>query len=234
MEEIWKTVEGWGSKYQVSNLGRLKNINSGKLITQTKNERGYHVVRLYHLGVKKTLRVHRMAAICFIENPHNLPEVNHIDGNKGNNCVDNLEWNSRKENELHYFLNHAGKNVSPILQIKDGRVIAEFENYQVASAFLGIPSFRLNAILLRKHRTKTWHGFAFIFKDSINLVDYPLPAAQPPAQVGEDAVEKEIVFANHLKCLLKIAGGKVEVVGAVNGYGDAIPSDEIKITDKSS
>lgn len=96
MEE-WKTIEGY-ENYEVSTAGQVRNKKTGKILKQWKNNRGYLKVNLCKNGKQKCFSVHRLVAIHFITNPHNLPEVNHINENKEDNSVDNLEWCTRQYN----------------------------------------------------------------------------------------------------------------------------------------
>lgn len=97
MKEIWETVKGY-EKYVVSNLGKVKQ-NEIEVKTY-QDKRGYVRVSLNN-GKANTCLVHRLVAEAFIPNPENKPEVNHIDGNKQNNCISNLEWVTRGENVRH-------------------------------------------------------------------------------------------------------------------------------------
>lgn len=99
MEEIWKPV-ACNENYEVSNFGNIRNLK-GHLLSQHDNGHGYKNVSLYYKGSHKILYVHRVVAEAFIENPENKSEVNHLDGNKGNNIVSNLEWCTRSENGKH-------------------------------------------------------------------------------------------------------------------------------------
>lgn len=112
MEEIWKDIEGYEGLYQVSNIGRVKSLEkyvktgggyglhflSERILKQGKGSRGYLQVRLGNGKKQKMFAVHRLVAQAFIPNPDSLPQVNHKDENKENNCVDNLEWCSSKYN----------------------------------------------------------------------------------------------------------------------------------------
>lgn len=104
MKEIWKDVEGYEGCYQVSNFGRVKSLGNGKThnsserILKGNNIKGYLVVNLSKEGNKKQYLIHRLVAQAFIPNPNKLLQVNHIDEDKTNNKVSNLEWCSAKYN----------------------------------------------------------------------------------------------------------------------------------------
>ena len=97
MEE-WRDIKGYEGKYQVSNLGRVKSRHK---ILKPNNVKGYLYVYPSKNSKKEALKVHRLVAEAFIDNPENKPEVNHIDGNKENNRVENLEWCTKSENMQH-------------------------------------------------------------------------------------------------------------------------------------
>ena len=101
--EIWKPIAGTNGFIEVSNEGRIRSLLRGEprvLKTQVDNK-GYHRIRVTIEREKMSYKVHREVARAFIENPGNLPQVNHKDGNKNNNTVDNLEWCTNKENAYH-------------------------------------------------------------------------------------------------------------------------------------
>ena len=100
MKERWLLIDNWDN-YAVSNMGKIKNVRTGKEIKQVENKNGYLMVSICQNGKKATFRVHRLVALMFIPNPENKEEVNHINGDKKNNCVSNLEWNTHKENDNH-------------------------------------------------------------------------------------------------------------------------------------
>ena len=95
--EIWKTIEDFPN-YEVSNFGNVRNSSKNKLMTVSLRKNGYCVVKLSFNGISKECRVHRLVAKTFIDNPNNLPHVNHKDEDKTNNNVWNLEWCDRKYN----------------------------------------------------------------------------------------------------------------------------------------
>jgi len=111
MNEEWKDIKEVDGDYQISNLGRIrrakacigkgsKTTHIGKILKTEINPNGYEIWQLKHRGLR--FRVHRLVADRFIPNPENKPHVNHKDGNKQNNSVNNLEWSTMEENNNHY------------------------------------------------------------------------------------------------------------------------------------
>lgn len=101
--EIWKPIEGTKGYIEVSNKGRVRSLLSGtpRFIKTQKDGKGYHRIRVTIDRVKLSFKLHREVAKAFIDNPCSLPQVNHKDGNKDNNNVDNLEWMTNRENAHH-------------------------------------------------------------------------------------------------------------------------------------
>ena len=149
--EIWKDIKDYEGLYQVSNWGRVKSLNyngTGKqrLMTPVKTKKGYLLVHLSKNGESKTCRVHRLVAEAFLENPDNLPEVNHKDEDKTNNFVflnedgtvnkkkSNLEWKNHIDNCNHGTRNERvakantnGKCSKKVLQLSlTGELICEY------------------------------------------------------------------------------------------------------------
>lgn len=85
--------------------GRLDN-RKGKLLKPKTDKYGYNVVTLSKNGIRKTYTIHRLVALTYLPNPENKPTVNHIDGNKQNNTVENLEWADYKEQKIHAWENN--------------------------------------------------------------------------------------------------------------------------------
>ncbi|UOW66895.1 NUMOD4 motif-containing HNH endonuclease [Paraclostridium bifermentans] len=110
MKEIWEEVPGFEGKYKVSNLGQVKTfnfMNTGKerVLKLTPDRKGYLKVNLYGKDKHINMQVHRLVAQAFIPNQENKPQVNHKDGNKQNNKINNLEWVTNQENIIHAHKN---------------------------------------------------------------------------------------------------------------------------------
>ena len=103
-KEIWKDIPNYEGLYQISDTGRIKSLKRNIILKPSTNKNYFKII-LCKNGSKKTYFIHRLVAIAFISNPKNLLEVNHIDGNKLNNNVNNLEWCTRKENVEHSIRN---------------------------------------------------------------------------------------------------------------------------------
>lgn len=97
----WRTIEEFPI-YEVSNTGVVRNKRTKKEKKPNISEKGYELIKIYvKTGTAYKRRIHRLVAQAFIPNPENKPEVNHKDGNKRNNAVNNLEWVTQKENYEH-------------------------------------------------------------------------------------------------------------------------------------
>lgn len=117
MEEIWRPIKNFEGLYEVSNCGRVKSLSKtwvgGRGVIRSKDEtflklsnnnsKKYYRAGLSKNGKCKWFSVHRLVLSAFSENVNNLPEINHIDGNKSNNNLDNLEWISVSDNTKHAF-----------------------------------------------------------------------------------------------------------------------------------
>lgn len=102
MNEIWKDIPGYENKYQVSNLGNVYSYKHKRILKPYVVRKGYLRVDLFDKNfTRRHQKVHRLVATAFIPNPENKPQINHIDGNTGNNVVTNLEWCTNDENQKH-------------------------------------------------------------------------------------------------------------------------------------
>ena len=106
--ETWKKIKGW-EHYEVSDLGNIRNSKK-EILKPFDNGNGYLIIRLSKNGKQTKHRVSRIVAQTFIYNKENKNQVNHIDGNKKNNCVSNLEWSTSRENIEHAYNSGLTKN----------------------------------------------------------------------------------------------------------------------------
>lgn len=127
MNEIWKDVKGYEKLYSVSNEGRVKNKYTGKILKPSNDKDGYLLLGLRQNKKTNMKRVHRLVAEAFINNDEHKPQVNHIDGNKINNCVNNLEWCTDMENKHHAYKTglYSGKKRSGY--ISKGKTVEQYD-----------------------------------------------------------------------------------------------------------
>ncbi len=143
MMETWKNIKGYESLYEVSNLGRVRTIKSGRIKRQPIHWKGYPMITLRRpVQICKSYRTHRLVAEAFIENPNNYPQVNHINGIKTDNRAENLEWCNNSMNQQHSIKN--GLRVMPkSLESVRSRILLHLEmgiycNGMEAAAMLGV------------------------------------------------------------------------------------------------
>lgn len=147
MEEIWKDIKGYEGLYQISNFGRVKSLkrktlNSkclyDKILNNRINHNGYFMIFLSKNKKIKGFRINRLVAEAFLPNPNNKPQVNHKDGNKTNNRIDNLEWCTAKHNTQHAIKNglRTNKYHREIVQCDlDNNLIKEWHSIKEATNF---------------------------------------------------------------------------------------------------
>lgn len=104
-KEVWKDIAGYEGIYQVSNKGYVRNITKKphRVLKNFADKKGYLMVKLYKNGTKSTKKVHRLVAFAFIPLVEGKTQINHIDGDKQNNVVENLEWADNSDNQKHSF-----------------------------------------------------------------------------------------------------------------------------------
>ena len=150
MKEQWKDIADFDN-YEVSDLGRVRNKKTKRILRLVKDSGGYVQVNLYNDGERKSIKIHRLVASTFIPNPLNLPQINHIDENKTNNNVENLEWCSAQYN-IDY------SQSKPVNQYSlDGIYIATYKSIKEASRTTGTD--QTGIVDCCKGRLKTSGGF---------------------------------------------------------------------------
>lgn len=164
MEE-WKDIEGYEGLYQVNNTGKVISLNYNRTgeVRELKpmvDRYGYLYVNLSKNGKYKSKKIHRLVAEAFIPNPNNLPEVNHKDECKTNNCVENLEFCSAVYNSNYGTRNERIRK--PILQFFYDGTYKVWSSVKEASVILGIDSSAITKVC--KGRLKTTGGYKWKYK----------------------------------------------------------------------
>lgn len=185
-KEVFRDVLGYEGLYQVSNYGRVKSLErknifycglrkehlerptKEKFLNYNKSNRGYLQVCLTKNGKSKTYTVHRLVAKAFLPNLKNKKQVNHIDGNKENNNIDNLEWVTSSENNKHAFITGLNKphNMRKVNQYDlQGNFIKQWNSI---TDFLKENSLNLknsNITTCCKGKRKNAYGFIWKYAD---------------------------------------------------------------------
>lgn len=186
--EIWKDITGYEGTYQISNYGRVKSLDreihknngviehrNGQIMKLLLDKDGYCILGLRIKNkIKKSFRVHRLVAEAFIENPDNLPEVNHKDEDKSNNCVENLEWctcayninyGTHNQKVANSNKNHPNK-IIPICQFDlKGNFIKEWSSLTLASQEYSLPVTSITRCCKHKFGVKQCGGYKWEYKN---------------------------------------------------------------------
>lgn len=157
----WKTIPDYPN-YECSTAGEIRNRLTKHLLKQSINQKGYKQICISVNGIRKIIFPHRIVALTFIENKDNKQCVNHIDGNKTNNSVSNLEWVTPKENTVHAIktgLQIKGTNKKSVRCVETGVV---YPSCIAAAEWLGVQDSWINQICNGKK--KSAYGFHFEFE----------------------------------------------------------------------
>lgn len=163
-----KEINLYGANYFIYDNGLLQNVKTNKFLKPYKSSGGYLYIKIVKNKRHHHIRLHRLVALAFIPNPDNLPCVNHKDGNKENNCVDNLEWCSYSDNIKHGYKNNLFKNptFSPTRVIQydlEGNFIKTWNSIKDIEKKFGVSHTAIRFCCLNK--IKTCAGYIWKYAD---------------------------------------------------------------------
>lgn len=181
--EEWKDIPGFEGKYQISSFGNVKSVDrilphktygtwhiKERILKPHWNGQGNSKYQCVHLqsgnGKMSCISIHRLVAEAFIPNPDNLPQVNHIDGNKANNAVSNLEWATGQENTNHAWRTGLCKPIvdakrRPVINLDTGE---RFDSLADAERSFGASFGAISHVLNGKH--KRAHGYRWAYAET--------------------------------------------------------------------
>lgn len=225
MVEVWKPIVGYEGRYEVSNLGMVRQ--GEKSVSQYKDGKGYLRVFLCKDGKQRNVKVHRLVALAFIPNPDNLPCVNHKDEVKTNNQVDNLEWCDWK-----YNINYGtGKYraamthwVAVIGTDKEGNE-HRFASIQQAADYIGGKTQCIGACCRRGQGKHTAYGYQWRYEDEETNRYYSERAERmrkthDKPVIATDKDGKDIYFSSIKEGTEKTGAHRTGIIGCCRGkYG---------------
>lgn len=215
--EVWKPVVGFERFFQISNLGRLKTTARPKVRERIKmpknNGKGYWLHDFCIKNVHHYKYIHRLVAEAFLENPRNKPEVDHLNANRSDNRLVNLEWVSHLENQFNRFTienREKNKHKIPIVQLSIlGDYITTWDSTEQAARFLKISTSTIAAAVSRKRLSAK--GYIFLKESEYNENKIDLPVAKSATITLESGIPSQ----------------KSVAVVIENRIVDAFPSDYI-------
>lgn len=191
-EEEWREIKGFNGEYWVSSNGRVKNINTNRIFSGRYDGAGYKAVTLKG----KDYNVHRLVALAFLDNPNKLPHINHIDEDKTNNNVENLEWCSISDNVKHSIY----KQCCKVKQItKDGELVKVWDSFYQINRELGYA--RQPIIKVCKGKQQYSYGFRWEYCDpnSQRVVNRPVIVYKGSELIGKYASATKVSEALGLR-----------------------------------
>ena len=174
MTEIWLPIEGYENLYEVSNLGRVRRLESvvtgkngvtrkvsGKILKPRTQQNGYLTVELYKNGIRRHFLLHRLVATAFLPRSDKKFQVNHLDENKLNNTVENLEWCTAKENNNYGTRNKRSseKRSKPVLCVELNQI---FPSLTEAAKQLRLNVGNLGSVLTGRSKTAGGYHFEYL------------------------------------------------------------------------
>ena len=182
-KEIWKDIKGYEGLYQISNLGRVKNTKRNIIRKPTLCKNGYLYVDLWKENKRSKKTIHRLVAEHFLENNNNYTDINHIDGNKQNNILINLEFCNRSYNLKEAYRLKLRKIVKPMLNKKNSlcptskkvnqynlqnNFIKQWESTMEVERQLGIKHTHISGCCLNKKNCKTAGGYIWKYAEVVD------------------------------------------------------------------
>lgn len=168
-EEIWRDIPRYLEKYKASNLGNIYSIKNNQKLKTNISQNGYERLNLYSDGKRIKEYVHRLVAEAFLENKDNKEFVNHIDENKLNNNINNLEWTTNSENQLHgTCISKIQKALSfPVVKISiTNEIIEEYSSIKDAALSIKDNASTSSISKACKGILKTAYGFKWKYKNN--------------------------------------------------------------------
>ena len=159
-------IKGY-EQYAVTSCGKVWSYKSNKFLKPHKDKKGYYRVNLSINGKLKNALIHRLVAIAYIPNPCNKPQVNHIDGNKTNNSLKNLEWNTPRENVMHARRTGLQKSDGDkIVSCFDllGNKVCTYKSASYASRITGIGRANICSVARGNTKQKTAGGYIWKYE----------------------------------------------------------------------
>ena len=190
--EKWKEVDGFKGQYAVSTKGNLKNLKTNRVFAERYDGAGYRSVKLKG----KNYNIHRLMALAFLPNPHNLPHVHHRDENKKNNDISNLEWVSIEDNIRHSIHNQSCK----VRQLdKDGNLIRVWDSIHQINRELGYHRQAITKVC--KGRQQYSYGFRweYVNPESQRIMNRPVAVYRGNDYIGTFASATKVSEALGLR-----------------------------------
>lgn len=191
-DEIWKDIDGFEGLYAVSTKGRVRNLKRGRILTGGYNKDGYKLITLKG----KTYTIHKLVALAFLDNPHNLPQVDHIDENKGNNDVSNLRWVTISEN-IRHSIHHLSCQIKQIT--KDGELIKVWESSIQIKKETGYDASYIISCCKGKRRSAYGYCWGYVDTNSQRVMNRPVAVYKGNDYIGEFPSAKKACKALGLK-----------------------------------
>lgn len=164
--ELWKDINNT-SNYEVSTLGRIRNKTTGYILKNRITKTGYYQVSIKYIDSDKfkNAYVHRLVAEAWIENPDNKPSVNHKNGDKSDNTLENLEWMTYKEQQKHRTETLKKVNIGSPKKVgqydKQGNLINVFNSVEEAALAFGKSRVNIDSAIHHKKNQQTAYGYVW-------------------------------------------------------------------------